>query len=136
MKLSKKGIVAIILALTVIGSIAYAQFHAEHKIPKNTVSIAGIGITVNWLGEGETVGVLVTETNFGLITPPAQGIAFYPSNPAISNIVLVADCNGVNEKITWTTNLTSTVGTIGLEQEVYNKAEGVWHWQPLAQGFA
>ena len=133
--LSKKGFVAMILALFVVGSIAYAAFHVEYNIPTNTVSIAGIGIAVNWLGEGETVGALITETLFGMITPPASGIAYLPTNSAITNIVFVADCNGVNEKITWSTNLSSTVGTIGLEQEVYHKAEGLWYWETLASGF-
>jgi len=118
--LSKKGIVAIILALTVLSGIAYAAFHVEYNIPTNTVSIAGIGIAVNWLNEPDVVGDLVTALKFGASGWAIPGDNAYGVKPDLSKqyILFVADCNGVNEKITWSTNLSSTVGTIGLEQEV------------------
>jgi hypothetical protein len=123
---SKFAIIALLFAI-LTGSIAYALFHVSYIIPNNTVSIAGIGVEVhNWV-EGETVGTLTTTINFGLLTPPEKGYS--------QNIIFTADCNGVNEAITWTTNLSSTIGTILLEQEVYNYASGDWSWQPLASGF-
>jgi hypothetical protein len=128
MNVSKKGIIVLALVFTIlIGSVAYAIFHASYTIPNNSVSIAGIGLEVHNWAEGETVGILTTTINFGLLTPPEKGYS--------QNIVFVADCNGVNENITWTTNLSSTIGTISLQQEVYNYASSTWNWQPLASGF-
>jgi len=130
-----KKIAVCVLALCLAIGLAAAAFTVQYEIPTNHVSIAGIGLTVNWLGEAETVGALVTETNFGLITPPAKGIAFYPTNPAITNIVFVPDCNGVDEKVTWNSTLDPTVGTLSLEIEYFSSITEGWKWKTLEQGF-
>jgi len=126
--------VASLLLIAVMGT-AIAAFTIKYEIPSNHVSIAGIGLTVNWLGEAETVGPLVTATEFGLITPPAKGIAWNPANPIITNIVFTPDCNGVNEKVTWNTTLNATVGTISLEIEYFFSITDGWKWKTLAPNF-
>jgi len=130
-----KKIAVCVLALCLCIGLAVAAFTVQYQIPSNHVSIAGIGLNVSWLAEGETVGALVTQTEFGLITPPAKGIAFHPTNPAITNIVFVPDCNGVNEKVTWNSTLDGAVGTLALEIEYFFSVTDGWKWKTLEQGF-
>lgn len=134
MNISKKGIIALALVFAVLIGTVLSAFIAYYPIPTNNVSIAGIGITVNWLGEAETVGALITATEFGLITPPESSIAWKPGAPATFYILFVPDCNGVSETITWTTTLNSTIGTISLQQEVLQYPT-TWNWATLAPGF-
>jgi hypothetical protein len=134
MKISKRLLAVIgLISILAIG-VGYAIFTTQYVIPNNTVSIAGIGVTVNWWGESETTGALVTSTQFGLVTPPAVGYAVNPTNPAIGYILLIADCNGVSEAITWTSSLDPAVGTISIQGEK-SVGNNNYEWFNLPQGY-
>lgn len=131
MDISKKKFTSIILLVAVlVGGVAYAAFHVEYEIPTVTVNIAGIGIEVYEWFEGETLGALCITVDFGLLVPPEEGYS--------QLIVLAADCNGVDEYITWNSTLDPLVGTVKLEREVCVDAwadGATYEWQPLAPGF-
>lgn len=138
MKMNKKGIVALVLALTVMGSIVYAAFNVTYQIPNNHVSIAGIGVTVNWLNEPDVVGALVTSVEFssvGWIIPGDKAIGVNPTVISKYAVLFVPNCNGVNEVISWTTTLDPTIGTIALEREIWHRSGASWTWEPLSPGF-
>lgn len=88
MKMSKKSIFAIIAVALLTTTVVYAAFHVFYEIPTCNVSIAGIGIECYDWFEGETLGALTTEIDFGLLTTPSKGYS--------QQIVLKADCNGVD----------------------------------------
>lgn len=137
MQTRKKKMVSIaaILLCAVIGlSVGYALLSTNYIIPSNTVTIQGIGVNVNWWGSGETLGALVTATQFGNDVPPADAIATDPVSGS-SCIVLTATSAGYTETITWTTTLPATVGTIALQMEVWSAGSSSWVYEPLAQGF-
>lgn len=135
MKISKRLLACVTTLITILAiSIAYAIFTTTYTIPNNTVSVAGIGVSVNWWGESETKGALVTSTQFGLVTPPSVGYAVNPSNPAIGYVLVTADCNGVSEAITWTSTLDPTVGTISIQGEKSVGSQN-WEWFDLPQGY-
>lgn len=130
MQLSKKGLFAIIAIVALITTATAVGFHVFYEIPTCDVSIAGIGIEVYDWFEGETLGALITAIDFGLLVPPEKGYS--------QQIVLVADCNGVDETITWDSTLDPTVGSIKLEVEVCTEAwvgGADYEWQDLAPGF-
>lgn len=124
-------VVSSLLVAVLIGTFAYAALVVTYNITTNTVTIGGIGVTVNWLTESNNVGALTTSTQFGTVISTAA-IAMNPADTAQNCIVFTPNCNGANEAITWTTTLSPTVGTLSLTQTVYS---GSWNTQPLAQGF-
>lgn len=133
MNISKKSlftIIAIVGLATAI--IAYALPLALYDISSN-VSIAGIGIEVNWNIE-DSVGPLVTAMDFGTVIPPLSQVGYLPGNSAQYRIVLVADCNGVSEAITWNSTLNSTIGSIEVQIERNSKfiTENNWEWISLS----
>ena len=131
MNISKKSLFAIIVTVALLTTaIGYALFHVEYEIPSVTVNIAGIGIEAYKWAEGETLGALCTTIDFGLLVPPEKGYSML--------IVLAADCNGVDEIITWDSTLDPAIGTIKLQREVCTDSwagGATYEWQSLAPGF-
>jgi hypothetical protein len=133
MKMNKKRALAIILVGVLAVGITYAALEVAFTISNNTVTIGGIGIQVDWLKQGqEAIDTPVTQTQFGTVLPGDIGLAKNPGNGQTC-VVFVPNCVGASETITWTTTLDVAVGTISLQQEVYNGT--AWNYQTLAPGF-
>lgn len=134
MNISKKKLFAIIAIVALLTTAtAYALTQVFHEIPSH-VSIAGIGVAVHWNIENAK-GDPITAMEFGLIVPPDSRVGYLPENQLQNLIVLVADCNGVSEIVTWDSDLDPAIGTIGLEIEVCTNIGGSYadyEWQPVS----
>lgn len=133
MNISKKKLFVIIAMFAMLTTAIAFATQVFYEIPSH-VSIAGIGVAVHWNIEN-AMGNPITTMEFGLIVPPDSRIGYLPEDPLQYLIVLVADCNGVNETVTWDSDLDPAIGTIGLEIEVCTNIGGSYadyEWEPVS----